>query len=327
MIERACAVCGTLFATYPCRSSRYCGRECFHKAHAEHLRRNHPVERTCEACGARFTRTPKGKHIARFCSPKCAASGNVGRTPTNAKPGVPIVCASCGKTFTVQPNVASTAKYCSRPCAGAARQGRPAWNAAPPVTIKCESCGKSFDAAPARAKVARFCSWECTSAWKRTIRGAAHPLTVEKPLMPCEMCGKIVAVKPSLVSRFRFCSRRCAGAFVATTWPRTSSIERALHEELAARGVAFVTEHRVGQFAVDIALPELRIAVEADGTYWHGRPAQVAKDERKDRWLTQRGWTVLRLSEARIRANVGECVDEIMALAQCREPTSACTGN
>ena len=132
--------------------------------------------------------------------------------------------------------------------------------------------------------------------------------------MSCEMCDRLVEVKPSLVSRFRFCSRRCAGHWVSMTWPRTSSLELALHEELRARGIAFEVEHKIGRYAVDIAFPSVRLAVEADGAYWHGTPKQVAKDRVKDEYLAREGWRVARFSEAAIRESAAACVDTLMPM-------------
>lgn len=51
---------------------------------------------------------------------------------------------------------------------------------------------------------------------------------------------------------------------------------------------------------VDLALPELRIAVEYDGA-WHGAGGQLAKDRRRLNRLTEAGWLVLHLTAADLR--------------------------
>jgi len=48
---------------------------------------------------------------------------------------------------------------------------------------------------------------------------------------------------------------------------------------------------------LDIAAPELRLAFEADGLLFHSTDAQLAKDQRRDRALLARGWTVVRFRE------------------------------
>jgi len=48
---------------------------------------------------------------------------------------------------------------------------------------------------------------------------------------------------------------------------------------------------------LDIAAPELRLAFEADGLLFHSTDAQLAADQRRDRALLARGWTVVRFRE------------------------------
>lgn len=247
-------------------------------------------------------------------------------------------CLNCGKSFVTKtaPSRVGRGKYCSRSCqVSASHRGQPKpasrrnlararevkretnWsppNKKEPVVLTCQFCSVLFSVIPARADTAKYCSRECSNAYKRTVRGANHPLYVPTTPMQCEMCGKEVAVKPSLVSRFRFCSRRCTGAWVNKQWPRTSSIEKRLHDELTSRGVSFLIEHAIGPFVVDIAFPASMLAVEADGDYWHGRPQQQSKDRQKDGYLSRNGWRILRLTESEINADVKECVDRIITL-------------
>lgn len=48
---------------------------------------------------------------------------------------------------------------------------------------------------------------------------------------------------------------------------------------------------------LDIAAPELRLAFEADGLLFQSTDAQLATDQRRDRALLARGWTVVRFRE------------------------------
>jgi len=48
---------------------------------------------------------------------------------------------------------------------------------------------------------------------------------------------------------------------------------------------------------LDIAAPELRLAFEADGLLFHSTDSQLAADQRRDRALLARGWTVVRFRE------------------------------
>jgi len=96
------------------------------------------------------------------------------------------------------------------------------------------------------------------------------------------------------------------------SYARPTSIERALRAALEAAGVSALPEYIVGPYAIDLALPEQRIAIEADGDYWHGRPQQRAVDARKDAALTAVGWRVLRFKGSEIEANVDRCVAAVL---------------
>lgn len=126
------------------------------------------------------------------------------------------------------------------------------------------------------------------------------------------MCGRVVWVKHVHLTRFRFCSRRCAGAWVSMTWPRTSSLERALHDVLNGLGIPFEIEYHIGPYSVDIAFPDARLVVEADGSYWHRTAKQLAKDRGKDTYLERHGWTVVRFTEDAIRESAVACIAAIM---------------
>ena len=54
-----------------------------------------------------------------------------------------------------------------------------------------------------------------------------------------------------------------------------------------------VLQHRVGPYLLDLAYPDLKIAVEYDGRE-HLTPARARRDLRRQAYLTAAGWTVLR---------------------------------
>ncbi len=55
-----------------------------------------------------------------------------------------------------------------------------------------------------------------------------------------------------------------------------------------------VLQHRSGPYRIDCAWPDHWIALEVDGWH-HDRPETAAKDWRRHRWLTRKGWLVLHL--------------------------------
>ena len=65
----------------------------------------------------------------------------------------------------------------------------------------------------------------------------------------------------------------------------------------------YVVRDAEGRFVarVDLAFPELKVAVEYDGA-WHGRPGELARDRRRHNALVAAGWTVLHVTAADMHA-------------------------
>jgi len=101
---------------------------------------------------------------------------------------------------------------------------------------------------------------------------------------------------------------------------RTSKLHLQFKGALTAGGLDdFQTEYEVGYYSIDEAQPELKLAVEVDGCYWHGCAEcgfpGVAGTQRVDRskttYLTKRGWTVLRVKGHEVRADLDACVRRV----------------
>jgi len=58
-------------------------------------------------------------------------------------------------------------------------------------------------------------------------------------------------------------------------------------------GYKFRRQHPLGDYVLDFACPERKVAVELDGG-GHAQPAEVAADAARDSWLKSVGWRVLR---------------------------------
>jgi very-short-patch-repair endonuclease len=92
-----------------------------------------------------------------------------------------------------------------------------------------------------------------------------------------------------------------------TVGQRTDSrLERGWADALLDAGVTgFVTQHEVTgtdrRVRLDIAWPELLIAIEVDGARFHSDALAEAADRERTTWLEQRGWTVVRVTAADLR--------------------------
>jgi primosomal protein N' (replication factor Y) len=91
--------------------------------------------------------------------------------------------------------------------------------------------------------------------------------------------------------------------------------ERRLWSRLRRHGIGwhFRRQHPVPPFVLDFACVTLHVAVEADG----GEHAEPGRNAARDRFLTDRGWAVLRFRNNEILANT----DGVMAVIQ-----AACWG-
>jgi very-short-patch-repair endonuclease len=89
---------------------------------------------------------------------------------------------------------------------------------------------------------------------------------------------------------------------------RPSSLERLVAHVLTDAGIPHIAQAPLGWYHVDFLLPHIRVVLECDGAYWHSSPKQQRDDVRRDAWLTRHGYTVLRLTEAAIRADAQQSV-------------------
>ena len=98
--------------------------------------------------------------------------------------------------------------------------------------------------------------------------------------------------------------------------------ESRLRVALRAAGLRPVAQHVVldaqGRFVarVDLALPELRLALEHDGQAVHDRPDAFVADRRRQNALVAAGWTVLRFTAADLRQGAAPAVAQVLALVR-----------
>jgi len=156
----------------------------------------------------------------------------------------------------------------------------------------CQTCGTAF--IKHQNKV--YCSKECRD--NRPLDGQWKN---------CRHCGESFYICISHVNDQFFCSRKCR-----LRYKGPSSIEQLLINELNNQKTDFEFQYQVGKYVIDIAFPKHRLAVEADGIYWHSLPENIERDNRKDNFLTETGWKTLRLPGDEIRSSPQNCVVRII---------------
>jgi very-short-patch-repair endonuclease len=85
---------------------------------------------------------------------------------------------------------------------------------------------------------------------------------------------------------------------------------------VAGKGVQFLTQHPIGRYRADFVVfhrySPLRVVVECDGFEYHGRTReQDTHDKKRDRYMSQNGYRVLRFTGSEIMQDVWSCVSEI----------------
>lgn len=76
-----------------------------------------------------------------------------------------------------------------------------------------------------------------------------------------------------------------------------SQAERLLVQLLRAAGITgWHTNYPVGPYKIDVAFPELKIALEADGWAFHSDPTAFQHDRKRQNYLALLGWQVLRFT-------------------------------
>jgi very-short-patch-repair endonuclease len=69
---------------------------------------------------------------------------------------------------------------------------------------------------------------------------------------------------------------------------------------------------------IDLAYPEAKLGIEADGRRWHSGRADFQPDRDRGNLLAARGWTVLRLTWDDVRQRGDRVVDDIRPVLQRR---------
>jgi very-short-patch-repair endonuclease len=177
-------------------------------------------------------------------------------------------------------------------------------NSNPPVLINCELCGKERKVK--YAKVAngygRFCSESCAAKTRYANGGGEKLLEGNKEYFSTPE-GKAKRSQNGVKSALKFSKRNIR-----------TSIEIKMAEELSSRGIEYVEQRNLGdKFLLDFFLPEYGIVIECDGDYWHRLPKSIRRDKAKNAYVKACGYSLYRFWESEINADVGACVDVVLA--------------
>jgi len=84
-------------------------------------------------------------------------------------------------------------------------------------------------------------------------------------------------------------------------------------------GFRFRRQHPLGEFSLDFACLETRLAIEVDGEI-HGRGDRPDRDSRRDAIVDRLGFSTLRVSARDVLADCDSVVAGIVAACRARQP-------
>lgn len=307
MSERICPQCGKQ-VTSRHKNVRFCSLECSAKHNPKYS-----GERTCPICQTVFPIKYSNPEKI-FCGRKCYHESMKRREIKQ--------CVQCSSEFevTISGTKNGRGRFCSSDCFHQWHTVHMLENPSNPrnkVECRCETCGKAFSIWPSHLQregynLGRFCSRPCKYAWQRTIRGEEHPLDTKITCI-CQWCQREYRAKKVYLNTTKFCSRSCQGAWMVRHTQSPTSIEISIKSLLDNLGIDYTEQEPMSSFSCDFFIPSARLVIECDGDYWHSLPKAKARDKRKDKWLAENNYNIVRLPEHKINKDIEWCKQQIQA--------------
>jgi len=274
------------------------------------------MEKICPICGRTF--------IAKRKSTRTCGRSDCQDLLRRKEAGITKICPVCGQEFTPRKYSTREQLTCSRSCGAKYRRQR---GHAPPsrrkerVWLTCEYCGEKFQCKRKhKEKTRRFCSRSCAAKARhranpklrehlRHKTERARRLSSERMKRNNPMGRPEIRAKVSVALRGRGWLAKVRGGQGApmpapqlllhkiTGWPTEYAIPTGNPKWHTAM--------------VDLACPELKIAVECDGLS-HNTKRQKSRDRIKDQMLAEKGWLVMRFSNQEILKQTGRVLRRII---------------
>lgn len=227
----------------------------------------------CDGCNKKFSILPYLKRKSNYCSMKCYWDSTRHKEKR--------FCKVCGNEFwPTKPQLnKGFGIFCSRTCQH---------KTYPPRIIKyCKQCNKRIEVQPSKVSLTKFCSKNCADSYMRDYADCI-----------CKNCHKNFQIPRWELNKGKgtFCSRPCFNHYKGE-----SSLEEKMRKLLTKAKIDFQQEHKFGRFHADFLIEKLKLVIECDGEYWHMPSKNQIRDKRKDKYLKNLGYKVLRFSGQQIQ--------------------------
>lgn len=262
---KACQQCRKVLKP---RRKKFCSVKC--KTISQRKR----ITLKCFGCSQKFSIWPYLKRKTNYCSVECYRNFT--------KKGETRKCLECGTLFYAKGYLVKKGFgfFCNNKCQKLSASKKR-------IVIKCKQCQENFNKPPSIAKKSpSFCSKKCHDDYMRDY--------VSKI---CKNCHKLFQLPRWELNKGKgsFCCRDCFIQFKGET-----TIEKKVRQALEISGLKFKQEQKIGIYRADFLLNK-KLIIECDGDYWHQIPGAIARDQRKDKYVHNKGYTIYRISESTIR--------------------------
>lgn len=97
-------------------------------------------------------------------------------------------------------------------------------------------------------------------------------------------------------------------------WEYESPLEEFMARGLARNGLLrfFRPQFKIGKYRADLACEKAMLVVECDGHKYHfTEKSQIERDQKRDKYLSRKGWRILHFEGIAIRRNMDFCIQKV----------------
>jgi len=242
----------------------------------------------------------KGKKLSKYIKNKISETRK--KNPKNKELKLKRVeqkCKMCNNVYINVPDAKSKVlnkKYCSKKCSKLAMNIFYKNKKTHKIKFVCEWCGNIFYSYKSM-NFNKYCSITCS---KKALYNRTYGKKYE------EIYGKEKAniIKEKIMIKTIDNNKNMPLITKPHILLKNKMIEENIYND-------FETSKRLFYFEIDEFNKKLKLCIEVDGDYWHSLENRIKQDKRKDNFLKNKGYKVLRFKEADIKNNINKCIDII----------------
>ena len=97
-----------------------------------------------------------------------------------------------------------------------------------------------------------------------------------------------------------------------------SELEEKVDRENGVKRFTAIRQYNIGKYYADFYYPDFNIVLEVDGKKFHSQSIDFSHDRKRDQFMNENGYTVVRVSGSMIHKNV-EGVLQCLPMIGCRK--------